>query len=280
MLPIDMTADSDVCRVVLMGGSSVFTSYLPPEFKHAHLLQQALDRQYGPGRAQVLNWADNGLYIARYLLTGQYDRLRDPVDGVDLFIMRFGINDAKRMPPEEFGEHLRKLLDLLREDYPDAKFILEDGIYVDYPEHYTFDRNKSLAPYWSQTHKIASERGLPLSRFFEASEKRTKAGQWDLRIRRKDNGTVTFDDSKDAEHAGDAGWFADIHPNPLGVQVAVDAEMAAVKELFPAALPTGGRKRAAQPRTEAFYAELLGFAPDRLQAPVSQNPDGLQTSVQ
>jgi lysophospholipase L1-like esterase len=269
-----------VCRVVLMGGSSVFTGYLPQEFKHTHILQEALDRHYGAGRAEVLNWADNGLFIARYLLSGQYDRLRHPVDGVDLFIIRFGTNDAKRLSPKEFGGHLRKLLDLLGEDYPDARFILEDGIYVDFPNHYRFDRNQSLAPYWEQTHTVAAERGLAVSRFFEASEKATKAGQWDLRIRRHRDGSITLDDSKDAEHVGDVDWFTDIHPNPLGVRVAVDAEMAAVKELFPDALPTGGRKSAPLPRTPEFYSAFLGFAPEDLDKPARVNPDGFQTSVQ
>lgn len=275
-----ISAEPTPCRVVLMGGSSVLTSYLPEESKHVKILQQALDEQYGPHRAEVLNWADNGLFIAKYLITGQYDRVRADVDGVDLFIIRFGTNDAKRMPPKEFGAHLRKLLDLLQTDYPDAKFLLEDGIYLDFPVHYTFDRNKKQAPYWDQTRQIAAERGIAMSNLFAESERVTREGQWDLRIRRQDNRKITLDNSKDAEHAGDVGWFTDIHPNPTGVRVAVAAEMAAIRKLFPNTLPTGGRKNATPPRTMQAYIDLLEFTPDRLQKPTkAANPDGLQNSV-
>jgi len=272
--------EAPVSRVVLMGGSSVITSYLPEEHQHTHQLQRAMDQEYGVGRVKVLNWADNGLFIARFLIDGRYDRLRKDVGGVDLFVIRFGTNDAKRMRPKEFGEQLEKLLDLLKDDYPDARIILEDGLYLDYPAHYLSDRNKEQKPYWNQTREIARKRGLPLSALFEASEKATREGNWDLRIRRQDNRVITMDASKDAEHAGDIEWFTDIHPNPAGVQVAVDAEMAAVKGLFPKTMPTGGRKTERPERSADDYVRLLNFAPERLtNKNLRVNPDGFQAPL-
>jgi len=279
LLPSANASEPPVSRVVLMGGSSVITSYLPEAAKHKNVLQAALDQHYGAGLAQVHNWADNGEYIARYLITGQYDRLRNDVGGVDLFIIRFGTNDAKRMPPKEFGEHLEKLIDLLREDYPDAKVILEDGLYLDYPAHYDHDRNKKQKPYWDQTREIARKRGLPLSALFEASEKATREGNWDLRIRRQEKNVITLDASKDSEHPGDVKWFTDIHPNPAGVRIAVESEMTAIKALYTGALPSGGRKLERK-RTPSDYIALLNFAPERLAKKAISNPDRFQKPVQ
>lgn len=271
----DLKAEG-VSQVVLLGGSSVFTSYLPDDLKHDAVLQRALDQRYGAGRAEVHNWADNGEFIARFLITGKYEAFRAKAAGVDVFIVRFGTNDAKRTTPVEFGEHLRKLLDLLRQDFPDARFVLEDGLYLDYPSHYTRDRNKEQQPYWAQTRLVAHERNLPFSSLFDLSEKTTKAGLWDLRIRSQRNKVITFDDSKDAEHAGDIEWFTDIHPNPAGVKVAVDAEMVALETVFPESLPAGGRKIERPEKGADAYATLLNFEATRLKKQPTTNPDGLQ----
>lgn len=265
-------------RIVLLGDSTYITSYLPGNVSHTAQLQEALDRRYGAGRAEVVNWADNGEYIARFLLTGKYDRLRAKAGGVDVFLMRYGVNDAKRLTPEEFGEHVKRFIEILQKDYPDAKFVLEDGIYVDSPAHYQGERNRKEAPYWEQTRRIAGERGFPLSAFFERSKAETLAGNWDLRIRRQIDGVVVMDASKDGEHAGDAFWFTDIHPNAEGVRVAVAAEMAVIEEQFPEKLPTGGRKAATVERTKEEYASLLNFSPDRLATRAKNNPDKLQDS--
>lgn len=265
-------------RIVLLGDSTYITSYLPANLSHTTQLQEALDKRYGAGRIEVLNWADNGEFIARFLLSGKYDRLREKVGGVDVFVARYGVNDAKRLTPGEFGEHLTRFIELLRKDYPDAKFVLEDGIYVDYPAHYKGDRNRQEAPYWEQTRRIANEQGFPLSGFFERSKAETLAGNWDLRIRRQIERVVVTDSSKDGEHAGDAYWFTDIHPNAEGVRVAVAAEMAVIEGLFPDGLPTGGRKSAMVERTKDDYAALLNFSQDRLVNMVKGNPDKLQDS--
>ena len=267
-------------RVVLMGDSCMITSYLPDEMKHTAVLQQAINQQYGEGKAEVLNWADNGLFIARYLIDGRYDLLRERVGSVDLFIIRFGVNDAKYMTPVEFGVALEQLLKVLIEDYPGAKFILEDGLYVDYPAHSTSDRSRVQFPYWEQTRRIAREREYPLSSLFAASEKSTRNGDWDLRIRRQDKKVITMDASKDFEHVGDIGWFTEIHPNPAGVRLAVELEMQAIKQLYPEGLASVGTKVEKPNRTREDYITLLNFSPDRLIRNLKTNQDKFQKPVQ
>lgn len=271
---------AEVSHVVLMGSSSLRTSYLPENLAHKAALQHAMDAHYGEGRAQVHNWADNGEFIARFLITGKYERFRKDAPGVDVFIIRFGANDAKRMHPPEFAQQLEKLIALLKEDFPDAKFILEDGMYLDYPAHYRKDRNQEQLPYWEQTRAIAEKHGVPLSALFEASKRETEQGNWDLRIRSQRNKTIVCDSSQDDQYPGDIDWFTDIHPNPVGVQVAVAAEMEALKSLFPETLPTGGRKTERESKSENAYIALLNFAPERLKKTLMQNPDGFQTPVQ
>ncbi len=61
------------------------------------------------------------------------------------------------------------------------------------------------------------------------------------------------------------------------LQVAVDAEMAAVKALFPKTMPTGGRKTKQVEREADDYIRLLNFAPERLtNKTLRANPDGFQ----
>jgi len=267
-------------RVVLLGGSSVLTSYLPEESTETATLQRALDARYGEGAAVVENWADNGEFIARFLLSGKYEKFRTKSEGVDVFIIRFGTNDAKRMLPKEFGQQLEKLLDLLHADFPEAKFILGDGLYLDFPDHYTKDRNLEQQPFWEQTRAVAQNRKIPLMPLFEASKKETLNGNWDLRIRSQRDKTITLDASKDAEFPGDVDWFTDIHPNAAGVKVAVDTEMAVLKSSFPKNLPKGGTKAERPAKHTEDYVRILNFDPERLKKRLMVNPDSFQLPVQ
>lgn len=139
------------------------------------------------------------------------------------------------------------------------KIFLGDGLYLDFPHHYTSDRNRKLTPYWEKIHAVARRRPLPLVPLFAASKNETLCGNWDLRIRSQRDKTVPVDASKDFERVGDVDWFTDIHPNPRGVLVAVETEMSILKVLFPKDLPRGGTKTVRSGKNSDDYIRLLQF---------------------
>ncbi len=266
-------------RIVLLAASSVLNSYLPAEQRQDHVLATALDATYGPGKAEVHNWSDNGEYIARFLLNGTYERFRESSPGVDLFIIRYALNDAKRMKAEEFLDHNEKLIALLKEDFPQAAYIMETGFYVDYPAHYPYDRNAETQPYWEASRTIAQRHGFPLNDLYLASKEATLQGRWDLRIRSQKVKPLVVDASKDHEHVGEMEWFSDIHPNPNGICLAVETQITLLKELYPQALPTGGGKRERPARSGQEYSDYLGFPFERRDILISHPRDGFQKAT-
>lgn len=257
-----MNSKSNLSRIVLFGGSSVLTSYLPEEAKHHVVLQALLHDAYPDQAMEIKNWADNGEFIARYLLRGTYEKHRVVQPGIDVAIIRFGTNDQKRMDVAEYHRQMEKFLALLRRDFPGIQIVLETGVYVDFPAHYRFDRNQVLSPYWEVSRQIASQEGLPLVDYFEVGRKETERGNWDLRVRK---GLVP-DASQDAGKEGDPDWFSDIHPNPLGVKLAAQEEVRVLKRTFPERLPSGQKAVVREAVSNAGYEELLAFSSDRLAA--------------
>lgn len=263
-------------RIVLFGGSSVRTSYLPPAAQHHVVLSGLLQAAY-PGQAIcVENRADNGEFIARYLLSETYERHRMALPGIDVAIIRFGTNDQKRMGIEEYRSQFEKFLALLEQDFPGLHVILETGIYVDYPRHYNFDRNLVLDPYWQVSRDLARERKLPLVDYYAACRREANLGNWDIRVRRG----LVIDAAQDAGREGSADWFTDIHPNPRGTRLAATEEVQALRAAFPRQLPAGQVARPRESKGREFYEQYLDFSSDRLivrAAPILC--DALQESV-
>lgn len=282
------TMADNVTRIALFGGSSSATTYLPDGSKHHHQLKHKLESQYPGQSVEVFNLADNGEFMARYLLRSRYTKHLSQLRGknLDLVILRFGINDSKRFSVEEFSEQLRRFIQLLRNDFPGVRIILETGFYLDYPKHYSFDRNRALNPYWDATRALAQELELPLSDVYVASEKATAAGDWDIRIRSLDEKKYPkkptrfyWETTLDAEYGHEPRWFSDVHPNPHGVGLAVETEAKLLKTLYPERLPTGTGKIAEIPqRDEAFFSEWLNCPPERLNLR-RKNPDQLQEAT-
>lgn len=260
-------------HVGLFGGSSVYTSYLPEPAKHHVVLSQQLKSLYPSQSLEVYNLADNGEFIARYLLRETYERHRDLVPGLDVAIIRFGTNDQKRMEVSEYRRHFVRFLDLLMEDFPGVAVFLETGIYLDFPKHYDFNRNAVLNPYWDIAREIASQRGWPLIDYYQRIQTEAEQGNWDVRVRK---GLIP-DASQDQGKENDPSWFTDIHPNPNGVRLAVDEEVSIIRSSFPEALPSGQKKAERQPRRGEEYSEYLGFPFARLEVSRSLNPE---TSLQ
>lgn len=255
---------TDRTRLLLLGDSTVITSYLPEEEQ----FHRALGRELGVLNrdVEICNAADNGEFIARYLFSGAYERMLAIQPGADIVVVRFGVNDEKRMDATEFGGQLDNFLGLLNEDFPGATLILETGIYID-PKHYTSDRNTTLVPYWQKTRDIAARRGLPLSDVYAAMEDATRSGNWDLRIRGNVAGSHrVLDASQDTGRDNDMAWFTDIHPNAAGTRVAAWTLAQCLSGAFPDGLPTGQRRKERLPKIMQDYSAYLAFPPERLPA--------------
>lgn len=288
MASLALMAESLPARVALIGGSSSATTYLPEEEKHHHVLQNALKERYPGQEVEVFNFADNGEFIARYLLNGRYSKDLASMQGknIDIAILRCGINDSKYFSIEEFAEQTRRFINLLKADFPGIQIIIETGFYLDYPKHYRNDRNRLLAPYWEVNRQIAKELGLPLSDLYHESEKATKAGQWDLRIRSQNDEKypkkptqIYWGTELDEEYGSDPNWFSDVHPSPNGVRLAVAVEVDLLKRTFPERLPSGtGAALVGTERPQDFYVEWLGCDPERLKQK-RKNPDLLQDAT-
>lgn len=270
-------------HVALFGGSSVATTYLPEESKHHVVLEKELTKAYSGQTIKVSNFADNGEFVARYLLRGTYEKHRESISGIDIAIIRFGTNDIKRMDVSEYRAQLEKFMELLKNDFPGIQIILETGMYVDYPAHYTSDRNKKLNPAWQVSRDIAARDTYPLVDYYETVKAETAAGNWDVRVRakRKDKPAAEqfiLDASQDAGKENDPKWFTDIHPNPKGVQMAVREEVKTLKAHFPEKLPSGTKALQREAKSAADYSEYLNFPAARLELK-GKNPDQLQEAT-
>lgn len=251
--------------MVLFGGSSVLTSYLPDEHKHHTVLVRELAKAYPEQAIEVFNHADNGEFLARYLLRGTYERHRTAMTGIDVAIIRFGINDQKRVDAPEFRRQLERFATLLKEDFPGVRVLIETGAYVDYPAHYSFDRNRFLNPFWAVARLVSEEIGYPLIDLYAATLAEAKAGNWDIRVRKKETGKdFVIDASQDPGQENNPDWFTDIHPNPEGVRLAVREEVKALLTVFPRRLPAGQVARVRASRPDAFYEGYLEFPAERL----------------
>lgn len=269
-----------VVQIGLFGDSTVATTYLPEGAKHHEVLEQELRRTYPGQEIKVSNFADNGEFIARYLLRGAYETHRASLSGLDVAIIRFGANDAKRMGTAEYLRHLEKFIALLKTDFPGVQIVLETGMYLDYPAHHSSDRNKDLNPFWQVSRNLAAADGYPLVDYYEAVKTEAAAGNWDVRIRSRAPGTpFVMDSSQDAGKEDDPKWFTDIHPNPEGARIAVREEVRVLMKLFPDALPSGERALAREAHDADFYAESFGFSLDRMNKKPSVAQDQLQEAT-
>lgn len=251
-------------RILLLGDSTVITSYLPEEQRAHRVLEQELKASLPSAACEISNQADNGEFIARYLLSGAYERMRASVTGADIIVVRFGANDEKRVSPDEYGRQLGTFVDLLQTDFPGACVILETGVFMD-PAHYSFDRNKTLQPYWQKARDIAKSRGLICCDTYAAMERATRDGQWDQRIRKTPKGDKqVLDASQDAGKEGNRAWFSDIHPNAEGTRVAARELAGCIAAYLHQGTPEPARKNDRPSRSSEDYVSLLNFKPEQL----------------
>jgi len=231
-------------KILLIGDSTVITSYLSGvntiTYKLLAKLQAAqpdvtwtvanagLDGEsIGPGTSKNLIEASG---------TSRYNSVVAAHPGMNMVLVRYGINDGKYYSPANFIIKARNLISKLKTDYPGAKIILETSMFVDFPNHakpyygnYSAgftqgqSRNVYMKPYYDSLRTLAAAANYPLVDVCARLDSLTQKGDWDLRIR---GDAVTLDSSLDAQHIADAdkSWWDNIHPNPHGCDAIAQAE--------------------------------------------------------
>lgn len=220
--------------VLQLGDCTVACSYMLPHQRGEIRLQERLREAYNDATIAVVNEGLDGEATEDFLK--RYGRTMARYPRVDLIIVRYGVNDRKRYGIAPFRSKLIELCTYLNCDYPQAKVILETGIYVDYPAHYAFDRNSKLAPVYQMITELAQERGYAVVDIFGRMKAETEHGNWDLRARgfgSVDEDQPILGPGLDHIHGHDVRWFTNIHPNLRGLQVIVDEEVKVITQTWP-----------------------------------------------
>lgn len=221
-------------RILMLGDCTLATTYLPAPLKNEVRLAQALNARYPHDTISIINEGLDGESVQDFLR--RYSRTLRRAPTPDYVIIRYGVQDRRRYGIAGFQQHLHTLCERLLADAPDTRIVLETGLYVDYPRHYEFDRNRVLEPLYNVVREMGQQRQFPVVDIYERMRRETAAGNWDLRVR----GYGVVDDEfpvlgagQDHLHANDVRWFTNIHPNSNGVGVIVDEEVRMFTEHWP-----------------------------------------------
>ena len=226
------------CCIALVGDCTVSCLRWPPANRPENHLAVRLRRAY-PGQAfLVRNVSDEGASAGSYMTSGRLDQLSEALPRLDVAFVRFGVTDRKRNGVSGCIGNLSELCRRLTVHYPRVRVIIETGIWVDYPDHYMWDRNAKLAPLYEAVRAMAESEGYPVVDVFENTRAETEAGNWDLRVRGLPAPEHTIVDSSfDDFFAHDPAFFTNIHPNSRCMGLIADWEIATLKELFGDRLP-------------------------------------------
>ncbi|MFC1715194.1 pentapeptide repeat-containing protein [Candidatus Poribacteria bacterium] len=214
--------------IALLGDCTVSAGYLPPSQRPCAILARSLAEPGYEIPAFVYDLSRDGMNVEGALSRYEHDVL--PIPRIDIAFIRYGITDRKEYGAERFIQLLGHLCQRLEEDFTNVRIVIETGIYVDYPEHYPFDRNAKLVPPYEKARGFAADHGYHLVEIYAELEKRTIAGDWDWRIRGLGIGRPLslHDASQDHLHEGDPDWFFNIHPNRRCIQLIAEMERDAV----------------------------------------------------
>jgi acyl-CoA thioesterase-1 len=221
-------------HVLMIGDCTLATSYLPTPYKNERVLGNKLRDAYPQDECYVTNEGLDGESVAQFLK--RYERTFSRHAPPDYIFVRYGVNDRRAYGPDGFQEQLLCLCERLRDDFPDARLLLETGMYVDYPAHYEWDRNRILQPIYDIVRKVAQRYGAPVVDIYERMRRETKAGNWDLRVRGYgvvDDDQPVLGPGQDYLHVGDVRWWTNIHPNPAGIAVIADEEVQVLQQHWP-----------------------------------------------
>lgn len=206
---------TDICTV---GDSNTDISFFgepeptAPKKRWSYIIGQNLGMS-------VRNVAIGGATTEDFLQGGQYGEWRWREPNAKYYIICFGLNDEKDYSTSIFEEKQRELIHQIQ-THTRGIPILMTNVWVDYPEHYSYDRNtQKIKPYDDIKRSIASDLGLHLIDVYQRfKDEHDNNGVWDTRIRTTD----VWDDSQDDGKTVDSGWFDNIHYNIQGNQIVAD----------------------------------------------------------
>jgi acyl-CoA thioesterase-1 len=210
------------------------------------MLLAKLQAAYPDDECSITNEGLDGESVAQFL--NRYDRVFRRYAPPNYIVVRYGVNDRRAYGPDGFRDQLHRLCGRLRTDFPDARLLLETGIYVDYPTHYEWDRNRVLEPIYIVVHDTAQRYGAPVIDIYERMRRETAMGNWDLRVRGYgvvDDDMPVLGPGQDHLHTSDVRWWTNIHPNPAGIAVIADEELRVFKQHWPTTLQIEAPQRSA-----------------------------------
>lgn len=206
----------DTIKITLLGDSNTAISYLQPDKRWDSIITKELS-------ANVVNLGKDGVTTSYFLSEVMRDKIIS--SNADYYIICLGINDKAQGTNEAFEANQRNLLKFIQENTK-GKPILMTNVNVDYPKHYSYDRNQSaIKPLDETKRKIAAELKLPLIDVYKRFEEENKKGNWDTRIR----SVTVLDNSQDAGKTLDTmnpdtkeKWFDNIHYNAEGNRIVAE----------------------------------------------------------
>lgn len=235
------------CCIALLGGCTVSCDQWPPAMRPENQLAVRVRRAFPDQPFVIRNFGEAGVTAGGFVNSGRLDRLRGELPRLRVAFLRFGIADRKHEGISKTIENLGRLCDRFEEAYEGVRIIIETDMWVDYPEHYLWDRNPRLTPLYEEMRRFAGERGYPIIDIFTQMAEETRNGNWDLRVRGfPDPEHTILDDSLDEFFGDDPAFFTNIHPNARCLALIAEWEAAMLRELFGTRLPgivRGGEKR-------------------------------------
>ena len=236
----DEPAMESACVIALFGDCTVCCSQWPASNRPDNHLRVRLRRAFPDQPFLVRNFAEAGGSAGDYLQAGRADEALASLQRLDVAFIRYGINDRKAHGVPGCIENIRTLCGKITGAFPAATIIIETGMWVDFPDHYLWDRNARLAPLYEAMRAFAAEAGHPLIDIFAKTRELTEAGNWDLRVRGlPDPDHTILDDSFDEFFGDDPAYFTNIHPNSRCMALIAEWQIAKLAELFAERLPGG-----------------------------------------
>jgi len=224
--------------IALIGDCTVCCDYLPPANRPESHLAVRLRRAF-PGQPFVIrNRSDNGGTARGFLEMGGVDGLFAAMPRLHVAFLRFGVNDRKRDGVAACVRYLALLCERLRGRYPQLAIVIETGLWVDYPDHYMWDRNARLALLYDAMRSMSREAGCELLDIFDMTRAEVERGNWDLRVRGLPDPKHTIvDGSFDGFFGDDPAFFTNIHPNSRCLGLIAEWRVEKLVELFGGRLP-------------------------------------------
>lgn len=226
------------CCIVMIGDCTVACEKWLPANRPDNHLRVRLRRAFSNQPFVVRNYADSGGRAKALIESGRLDEILKDIPKIDIAFIRYGINDRKKDGVDRCVRYQRTICDRLTDAHPKVTIIIETGIWVDYPEHYMWDRNPRLTPLYDAIREFAEEESYPVLDIFRKMKEETERGNWDLRVRGIPGEKYDIlDDSFDKFYAKDPAFFSNIHPNSKCMGLIADWEVEKLKELFGDMLP-------------------------------------------